>query len=480
MSEQEIKPELDRSSPAGSSGLAKSGDTLPKYLDPAATMEVVQRYVEGERNRTRRILLWATSVFLFSALIVLAIFLGVGIYVLQNSRKASANANMALEQSAEYAMQMIDVSNRISTLDQMTRKVEKVIEKEDNSIAQRNRILKADLESFRKWVEANDSKGVIAISSVESRLVDIQKTVNEREKELNEIKERSATVLATVASFTNRLALPPVPVTVRAAPKETAPSVPVVVEEMPEPQVQAQVSAKRPVDVFAVPSEEPMVEPEAPDRPRRVAEVTFPDGDTYRGEFREGLFYGWGLYTYKNGDKYEGEFAEGMKCGKGTFTCKNGDKYVGEFKNDIKDGKGTFYYANGDRYVGEFANDMINGKGTMLLKDGTKYAGNFKNALKDGNGVLTFGNGDVYKGEFKEGVREGHGTYIYKDGSKYVGDFRNGQRDGQGRYVFPEGEEYVGEFKDGKKDGRGVCVYPNGIRINVVWANDQLMEENPE
>jgi len=39
-----------------------------------------------------------------------------------------------------------------------------------------------------------------------------------------------------------------------------------------------------------------------------------------------------GSVTYPSGDKYVGEYKDGKNNGQGTYTYANGDKHVGEFK----------------------------------------------------------------------------------------------------------------------------------------------------
>jgi hypothetical protein len=485
MNEEEQKDRSDGYAGDGTAMQTRQNE-LPKYLDPATTMELVQKYVESERNRTRRVLLWTSSLFLFSSLLILGIFLWTGIYMLRNSNKASNNANLALEQATEYGLQMVDISNKVNNIDQITKDIGVVVQKEDATIKKRNTALASDLENFRKWVESTDSKGLTAISTIESRLADIQKKVAERDKELAEVKKGYAIAFTGMQSVVSSPPVTPVAVFAPVAPviaaRGEAPqrvdnTRRTSVDEQAEPPLTAGSTAGSAVaDLFPM---ETIPEPVAPDRPRRISEVVFPDGDRYKGEFKEGLFNGWGLYKSRSGDQYEGEFSGNMKQGRGTFLSETGDKYAGDFKNDMKEGKGMLNFVNGDKYVGEFSADMMNGKGTLIYQDGSKYSGDMRNNLKDGNGVFSFANGDIYKGQFKNGIREGNGTYSFGDGSKYIGEFRNGLRDGNGRYIFPEGEEYIGEFKEGKKDGRGICVYANGLRVNVVWKDDKLISETP-
>lgn len=48
--------------------------------------------------------------------------------------------------------------------------------------------------------------------------------------------------------------------------------------------------------------------------------------DKYDGQFKEGLPWGKGTYTWANGDVYEGEWVKGLRSGEGDFTYKKDDK----------------------------------------------------------------------------------------------------------------------------------------------------------
>jgi hypothetical protein len=54
-----------------------------------------------------------------------------------------------------------------------------------------------------------------------------------------------------------------------------------------------------------------------------------------------------GIKTFPNGDKYVGEFKDGRRNGQGTLSAPNGLEYVGEFKNDMFNGQGTLFAPNG-------------------------------------------------------------------------------------------------------------------------------------
>jgi hypothetical protein len=71
-----------------------------------------------------------------------------------------------------------------------------------------------------------------------------------------------------------------------------------------------------------------------------------------REEYGEGR----GKYTYPHGDKYEGEWKNGEFHGQGTYTSPDGRKYEGEWKNG-REWNGTGYNKNGEIVV-----RFVNGK----------------------------------------------------------------------------------------------------------------------
>ena len=438
------------------------GHALPRVLDPSVTLDLVQRYVESERVKSRRALVIAGGLFLFVVLVLLAAFLSIGIYVLQNSRRAAQMAADLQSQSVGYAVEMMSISNKV---DSLARGQKEENQKFESRRTKEGQVLKSDLDRFSQWIATIDHKQTGDLAGMETRLQDIEESSAVTEKDLATIKEQYEALLGRLSRASEgRMAEPPSPAVPAGDRKQEATG---------ESSRAIGEAAATPTN-REVTGAEPVSEPQVTQRV--VSVVTLPNGDRYEGEFSDGLMNGWGIYYYRNGDKYEGGFQNDMKKGKGTFVYRNGDQYAGEFGDDVKSGKGSYVFGNGDKYVGDFANDMINGKGVMLYQDGSKYTGAFKNGLRDGTGILHFANGDVYEGDFKEDIREGSGTYAFSDGTKYIGEFRNGQRHGKGRYVYHAGEEYVGEFRNGKKEGEGVCIYPDGKRLHGQWKEDKLVK----
>ena len=86
--------------------------------------------------------------------------------------------------------------------------------------------------------------------------------------------------------------------------------------------------------------------------------MTFPNGDYYIGEWKDGYFHGEGTYYWEDGEKTEGTFIIGKQNGYGIYTWSNGNRYEGMFKDDMFHGMGTIYYTNGETKSGEWANGV--------------------------------------------------------------------------------------------------------------------------
>ena len=70
-------------------------------------------------------------------------------------------------------------------------------------------------------------------------------------------------------------------------------------------------------------------------------EHTSSDGETYKGNFKNGQKHGFGVSTFKNGSVYEGQFAENKPQGEGKLSLQNGAIYKGLFKDGKIEGSGV-------------------------------------------------------------------------------------------------------------------------------------------
>jgi len=119
---------------------------------------------------------------------------------------------------------------------------------------------------------------------------------------------------------------------------------------------------------------------------------------TYKGEMKNGLADGKGIYTSSHKGKrsnykyfYEGTFLKGLKVGKGIqiiHTSAYVIKFKGSFKNDVPHGHGvmtTIYKGKLEqKYIGEFKKGYRQGKGKLIdyfqktIKQGRFIKGGFK------------------------------------------------------------------------------------------------------
>ncbi|XP_014245198.1 MORN repeat-containing protein 3-like isoform X2 [Cimex lectularius] len=163
------------------------------------------------------------------------------------------------------------------------------------------------------------------------------------------------------------------------------------------------------------------------------------------------------------------------------FTARR-DCYKGEWKDNLKDGWGL-YLANDKSkslYEGHWKKHKADGFGvhSICLKNG-KYkimeSGSWKNGKPDGMG-FSYKNGNYYEGTFEKGKKQGHGRMWYKNGNFYEGKWKNDKRHGLGLFVFSNGNRYEGEFFEGMKQGAGVLYHlKTGQAQEGIWIDDNCV-----
>ena len=100
---------------------------------------------------------------------------------------------------------------------------------------------------------------------------------------------------------------------------------------------------------------------------------------------------GTGKYTYPNGDTYEGEWVAGLREGKGVYTYVSGVKYEGMWSKGVRSGEGELQYEN-LRFAGGFTDDQPLGPGRFIFKAGYVQPGEF---------VMSHDNGEDEEDEAK-------------------------------------------------------------------------------
>ncbi len=243
------------------------------------------------------------------------------------------------------------------------------------------------------------------------------------------------------------------------------------------------------------------------------------NGDTYEGQFKNGLASGKGTYisvgltdTDPEAYKYTGNFEAGLFEGHGDIKFKNGFQYIGNFRKGYFHGSGKRRYSNGANCEGEFKNDRLNGKG-MCNFPNYVYSGLFKNDVPFGKGTMKFNDGSSLSGQFtgndlsnanllhavvgqatlvtKDNLQiEGKvsaGEFIDKvavklpDGKLYNGEVRNMQFNGHGELTNPGVFFYAGRFSDGEFNGNGkLIMYKNDNNPEELTFEGSFMGGKPQ
>jgi hypothetical protein len=82
-------------------------------------------------------------------------------------------------------------------------------------------------------------------------------------------------------------------------------------------------------------------------------------GEIYDGEWREGVIYGQGKYTFSSGASYDGQWVDNKFQGRGTYIWPSGAMYIGDWVENKMHGMGAFLTSSGERYQGLFHNDRF-------------------------------------------------------------------------------------------------------------------------
>ena len=203
-----------------------------------------------------------------------------------------------------------------------------------------------------------------------------------------------------------------------------------------------------------------------------------PDGNIYKGLWKQDKIGDYGLFLDKEGNYYKGELRNGKSEGKGEMFVKNKSKYEGTFMNDYPNGKGVLEnFENGTKYKGDILNGKKDGKGILEYEDGTIYEGDFKNDLYEGIGVLKFPDNRKYEGEFHKGKIKGKGKFTWGDGKIYEGEYEDFMKIGFGKFYWNDDKYYEGQWLNNKQHGKGVIHY-DGKEVNGTFRFGKIIKEN--
>ncbi|GMI21647.1 hypothetical protein TeGR_g8081 [Tetraparma gracilis] len=167
-----------------------------------------------------------------------------------------------------------------------------------------------------------------------------------------------------------------------------------------------------------------------------AATVTYADQSTFAGTFdAEKQKQGDGTYTWmgpggEDGEetvekaKFVGTYKDGIREGSGSMTYPNGDSYEGEWKNGQMEGEGTYMYkTSGDVYSGTFVGGKKHGAGLYEFgKDKSVIKGTWE-AGQVTEGEWNLKGCAVYTGKFTNGKPDGEGSFKFQSGIEQKGAF---------------------------------------------------------
>ncbi len=415
-----------------------------------------------ERARQRRVMAWFVTFFAFVMLIAVALMLMAGITVLRQAGQVLGSVDEMRDYVAVNSARIGSMTNRFADIERVQLSLATRLNALQTSQEQALEQLVTDVRRQARWTESKE-----AVDERDKR------SLNERLLKMGEDMAQTAAALEAVRRRLEQFVSVEGVVVVPAA----ADAVPAAAGAKDSSSLLDTFSAASIDEIFEALQAQVALPVRDKSVPTTISVVSFPNGDRYEGEFRNGLMHGWGVYVSKLGDRYEGMFENDLRNGPGTQTTTSGERYTGTYVSGIRHGLGSLTQSDGSRYAGDFRNDMINGRGVMVYPDGSKYAGDFMNGRKHGKGVIRFPNGDVHEGEFRSDLRTGKGEYRFADGSHYTGDFVDGVRHGQGQYRAADGAQYIGPFRNGRMHGEGVRVYPGGQRVKGLWNEGEHIRD---
>jgi hypothetical protein len=166
---------------------------------------------------------------------------------------------------------------------------------------------------------------------------------------------------------------------------------------------------------------------------------------------------------FANGDTFEGQFEQGIPDVDGSYTEKDGSRYVGQWRKGVKHGRGKSVWASGQSYDGDWVADKPEGKGTIVFANGDRYEGQVSNGQPNGKGVKVYASQDRYEGSFQQGEAHGEGFYRWRNGDTYNGLWQKGKKVGAGRYRWASGDYWEGEFADDKRTEAGRLYFTTAV-----------------
>jgi hypothetical protein len=199
------------------------------------------------------------------------------------------------------------------------------------------------------------------------------------------------------------------------------------------------------------------------------------DGDTYDGDFVDGVREGIGTLTTADGATYAGDWSRGRRHGQGQATWPDGSSYTGAWERDRRHGQGALRMADGSRHEGTFVGDVIEGPGVQHTAAGVRIEAVWAGGkLADGPATLSWVEGSTFVGSLADGAPDGVGVATFPDGSSYRGEWRSGLPHGRGIYTGGDGLVVIGDFATARPLGCVLVRTADGEWVGEVSASLDL------
>lgn len=121
----------------------------------------------------------------------------------------------------------------------------------------------------------------------------------------------------------------------------------------------------------------------------------------YEGEVRNSKKNGFGmLRDLKSREVYRGEWKDGLFWGKGKLGNLDFESYEGRIDfNDFRNCSKKWVF-----YEGDFKNNNFEGQGSLVFMNGEKFSGYFKEGMVDGDGCFYRSDGELEPAVWEKGV----------------------------------------------------------------------------
>ena len=189
-------------------------------------------------------------------------------------------------------------------------------------------------------------------------------------------------------------------------------------------------------------------------QPHGYGRMEYADGTVYEGELECAKCVGIGRFRGED-FTYTGEFSDSGINGVGIKVYDDGDTYMGEFTDGVLKSGVQVNPSQGLRYEGRFGRYLKrNGYGILRI-NGDEFGFFFVGGYILGNGYYK-SEKQIFKGFYNSDRHIGSGVIEFSGGARYEGQVAEYIPDGYGRFTDAQGDSVICKFVKGK---------PNGIRI---------------